>query len=631
MIMLIKQLFFIITLITFVSAEPFIAILSSGDKSCKKLIQEKLPKNISSKIFTIRNTYDIGKMLLSDPSEIIITSSKTLRIVLKYSPDNFFSRRVLIIQDYDFLYNNKTQIPDNSVSIIPSMNSIDLYARISKFTETLVTKVGYIYPYNFAAKSRSEINKIEDIGVRVTPCELKREATSKVIESDIKKVIKKGNTIIRFVGNSNDCDTIYNSPKIIKELRDNVSIIITESDKLYKQFPHTAVVTIRENSDLLSSIIVNIAIAMLRTKELPKYIEVSSSIPTLHFGSSKRFTLMGNISSDITLIKDNSSSLLTVDNDSILPTLFNSIGAFVDTALDLSYMNLTIVSSRAQGLNKEAFGGISYKDLIFITISILLIILFMIIVAKILRKRSLSTPTALIYPRKKHIILNRKNKKRNLKRYFKKEKMQPVRCSKQGKFDKYLNILNIKLVVIDYQRCNKKFIKSFIKSMKNCHKSNRIKIVVYNINRNSQLELAPRLGDYLLHFHDNILTSEILDSVIYGDKGKSPMTDYISGDITSNDMLIPIFQMLDQNKDNGVLLIEDPKPFAAIFYRDGKIVYAQSVFNNTGIQAVFDVLGKLKGSFRFVKEKKAPVEDCSISSMDLLMEWANYREISNGR
>ncbi len=151
-------------------------------------------------------------------------------------------------------------------------------------------------------------------------------------------------------------------------------------------------------------------------------------------------------------------------------------------------------------------------------------------------------------------------------------------------------------------------------------------VLFYNVNNPESVKQSGRIPNahYLgSHFNDRELFNLITPLIITREKRqsirKSIEASALQGDLSTGD-LSEIFQFIEIGKKTGSLLIEDEKPVGIVYFNDGIIIYAATK-RNTGKKAVLEILNLHQGQFQFVIGRHPKSPNCSIPTLEILMEW----------
>lgn len=582
---------------------------------------EKVSPYLSSDIYSIRNTYDISKILSREPAVIVLTSANATQTFLRYRPKDQ-NIPIVSICNYNCYTTFQTQL--NDATFICGITPIkELFEHLGRFTGSTTPKVGYIYPDSLKTEVLYEAYQLTESGIEVFTLPLKDKPTLSGVITTLKKLKSKGVTVLRIAGTGEIFHLIEKEPSLREYLSNNTSVVISDKTDLYHTLTGSVVVTVRPNIEILSSVAALTIQAVEKTQKTGTNLLVQSNTASLHYGKVRHFSL---VEDKVQLLQNLAKAPQIVEGSSTPSELWNR---YLETVMLCSDTIMTPPSKYAELLEESSdisakvvrILGTLKEQIAFIIISLIIAIL-LIKLARVIQRRNSQKPLAIIYPGNhfRKTLLNPNGRNKKLTGYLKKEQYKPVRIRSLIRYKKQFESRVRRFHFIDWEQGEDavRFLHNMIRDIENTE--NEL-IAICNIPKNRQLEVAPRFGDTPLHLFEKFPTTEEMDSIFYGANKREPKVSYISGVITE-DSLPPILQMLETNEVNGALLIEDPKPFAAIFYRNGVIVYAEDRLGTVGEKALYDVLSKRSGSFRFESDQKSPIENLSIRSMDLLMNWA---------
>lgn len=125
-----------------------------------------------------------------------------------------------------------------------------------------------------------------------------------------------------------------------------------------------------------------------------------------------------------------------------------------------------------------------------------------------------------------------------------------------------------------------------------------------------------------------LVTPIITSSDSGKDVQKSVKSSALEGEISQANLL-EVLQFIDMGRKTGCMLVECGRPFAIIYFYQGRIIYAQAQ-ELTGKDAVFGVLNLKEGNFRFIQNKVPKTSNVNLSTLEVLMEWTKALDEASG-
>ncbi len=632
MSMLRKILLALLVLNSISFASPSVAILTSPQDNPQfvETLRRKLNSSLSADVFMIQNAYDIGKVLSRGPELAILVSDTTTKIYLKYVPNYGVTPTVLGLCNYGSYGELRAQV-DDGVLLAEVSDADDLFHHLARFTGSLQPVVGYIYPNSYKAEALYEMRLLKEGNSTPYGVRMSSDAESGEILRDIRGLVNRGATVIRILDDGQFSNAIEEENDIREYLEDHTSVVVSNETDLFRALPNSAVVSVRRNSELMSSVIKVVAHALINTDEPRSDFTVTASAASLHHGTVRHYSLMSSRPFLLDSLYESTTLMDSMSSaDSIWNLVYSTLAPVADA--DVLYHSELIANfeETSLSLDRVIFGTTTtVKDIILMAVGIVLTFILLMSVYRRHMRRRFRLKTAMVYPGKniKRVLSNSNGKNRKLQEYLKREHFRAIKVHSLTHYDRRLKQYESRFHIIDWEK-GSDAIQFLYNQLKKRTDEIDDTIVVYNISHKYQLEIMPRFEGISLHMIEKFPTVDDFNRVLYGEEHREIDTSYIAGQIDP-DALPPIFQMLEVNKVNGVLLLEDPSPFAAIFYREGIIVYAENRLGTIGKDALFQCLSKTDGAFRFEKDRRSPVESLSIRSMNLLMEWSTQVDESD--
>jgi len=110
---------------------------------------------------------------------------------------------------------------------------------------------------------------------------------------------------------------------------------------------------------------------------------------------------------------------------------------------------------------------------------------------------------------------------------------------------------------------------------------------------------------------------------------KSVHASALEGKITEGS-LSALFQFIEIGRKTGCLLLENEGPAGMVYFEQGNPTFA-STGQQTSSRAVYSVLDLRSGRFRFVADKYPSEKNCTLSTMEALMEWSRRQDEARRR
>jgi hypothetical protein len=164
---------------------------------------------------------------------------------------------------------------------------------------------------------------------------------------------------------------------------------------------------------------------------------------------------------------------------------------------------------------------------------------------------------------------------------------------------------------------------------------NKIAVFVFNhpdpsyTHQSTTFQTVTFLG---IAFSDRDIFKLVTPIIISADSGKeiqkSVQSSALEGEISQGNLL-EVLQYIEMGRKTGCMLVECDRPFAIIYFYQGRIIYAHAQ-ELTGKDAVFEVLNLKDGKFRFIQNKVPKTSNVNLSTLEVLMEWTKALDEASG-
>jgi hypothetical protein len=165
--------------------------------------------------------------------------------------------------------------------------------------------------------------------------------------------------------------------------------------------------------------------------------------------------------------------------------------------------------------------------------------------------------------------------------------------------------------------------------------TSNILVLFFNVQNLAAIKrsvIIPNAQYVSTQFSDRDLFNIITPFIITGEKKrfirKSVEISALQGDVELSN-LSDVFQFIEIGKKTGCLLILEEKPIGIVYFNEGMINYAVSQ-NAIGEKAVIEILNLKKGKFNFISGKKPKETNCSVATLNILMEWTKDIDETSG-
>ncbi len=261
-------------------------------------------------------------------------------------------------------------------------------------------------------------------------------------------------------------------------------------------------------------------------------------------------------------------------------------------------------------------------------ITFILISLIIIVRYKRVKNRRHRYRAALIVARKpSKVKIIDGNKKMSLKKHLYKSGTLLSSVRSPNKLRKRMINHMPDIILVDWE-VDQWIIDVVQKQLQKYRLSSATTVLFYNVADDEQAHFSGDFGDAEIHVCEGALGKDAISSIFSG-QSEAPVREsasldtssYLAGMVQGN-ALQDILQLIETGRKNGCLVIEDDSPHAAIFFKDGIIVYAVTRDDVKGVEAIYKSLDMTSGSFYFILDKAPHEETVSLSVMAVLMEWS---------
>lgn len=162
----------------------------------------------------------------------------------------------------------------------------------------------------------------------------------------------------------------------------------------------------------------------------------------------------------------------------------------------------------------------------------------------------------------------------------------------------------------------------------------KVLVIVFNVADPLKMQpssILPNMSCLGVAFSDRDifkLVTPLMSSSAHTEIQKSVQSSALEGDIGQGN-LIEVLQFIEIGTKTGCLLVETGRPFAIIYFYQGRIIYAHAQ-QLTGRDAIFAVLNLKEGNFKFILDKMSKSSNVNLSTLEVLMEWTKALDEAHG-
>jgi hypothetical protein len=190
------------------------------------------------------------------------------------------------------------------------------------------------------------------------------------------------------------------------------------------------------------------------------------------------------------------------------------------------------------------------------------------------------------------------------------------------------------VVVVDF-RFDRTILQTLERIFSQIPGSDKILFIVYNVADITGMQpgrILPAMTFLGVTFSDReifkVVTPHLL-AVNSQNIQKSIQSSALEGNIADGN-LIEVLQFIEIGSKTGCILIETEKPFALIYFLNGRIIYAATSNGIMGRDAIYAVLNLKEGKFRFLVDRKPKSSNVNLSTLEVLMEWTKAVDEAHG-
>jgi hypothetical protein len=512
----------------------------------------------------------------------------------------------------------------NTIYINPIVSPEVAITGLSQFTGETITSLGYLYSSSNKKIIKNEINRIDNNYLKIIEREVSDDVSDDEIIYGINKLANSGISNFRIADSGPILDKISSSKNVSEYFEKYVSSIISSSevfsDSKYKSTP---IIKIKENINLVAA--TTALIATYRVKigknDSLNFYNVNSTIATVSIGNVKTYVLNQSHNEFLNFIENDIKSFES--SDSIGWTSLKKI-PFINQKINSKNKNSIDVSEAVIGGVSTVFNSKFYDVLSnFLIFIIILFSPIIYIIIKMKRKKYSSRKVLLFKSDLEKTKIEVGDSEIFLKKILKKEHLNAILIDTIEELQKKLRKTMPDIFIVDWNvgRDSLKLIKNKIKN----HKlSSAETVIIVNAPKNINNSSEVYFSNAEVYIFENLPDKYDLVDIFngnYSGSSKLEKSEFISGNI-SGDTLPEIFQLLENGGKNGALIIEDSSPMVVIYYKNGKIIFAEDRFGNKGETAIFNALDCKKGTYSFMLNRVAPAESFSFGAMEILLELA---------
>jgi len=589
-------------------------------------VAEKLARFSDVSTHNIRSTYDISKVFTRKPSLIVIASDSSIATYHRFAPKMKDRIALFLLSSYDYYSRNKNEF-SQAMFGIETIGSREQLRALSRFTGDIYPSAGFLYEPSRQKEILFEMNRLRLTGIAPVAVTLADSASSVAVKKAINALSERGVTIVQLAVSDSVYRLLESDPMLVEIVNQHFSAVLSEKHALYSTLENTPVVSINRDYDRYSSIIaLGSGIYLNQKKRLPHFT-FSPHARKLHYGTVRSEPLATSTDQ-----RDNLAGMIrSVDrssDDSIWKMIESSLYTEIDTNVAVPAEQFRTIAGMGSGLDQAVLFSITIRDLMIFVAGAILIVIGVDILRKIASALFGVRSVAILYPfHIGNISIERTNRwSIRLKRLLMKEK---YRCKSVKTLMQYRNLMAKEAAGIHCIEWNEgSDVIMYLQHIFDKRDDKRTEpVVIFNIPRKHQIELFPRFSKTPLYLYELIPTFDDLERVFYGSGHQEIHVSSIAGSL-AEESLPQLLQVLENNRVSGALLIEDPEPFAVIFYRKGVIVNAHDRYGSSVEESIYQSLSKTDGTFRFEKNRHAPAETVQFTSMDVLMSWSAQSEVS---
>lgn len=269
---------------------------------------------------------------------------------------------------------------------------------------------------------------------------------------------------------------------------------------------------------------------------------------------------------------------------------------------------------------------------VFAIASFLIIVITMVRVRR-RRIRRLHYRSALLLSRKSAelFMINDNGKKVSFKKYLLDSGTILVALKSPAKLQRRMAHHMPDIIVVDW-RIAETVVGLLKRQLSTYRLSSATTVLFYHVPEKELYQLQEGFGDAAIHVFNHEPSQQNISMILAGqtpsyNNSRSSTsetletTSYLAGMIQGTS-LEDVLQLIESGRKNGCLVVETEDPFAALFFKNGVIVYAATKDGTLGADAIFNMLTLNEGSFYFMLDREAPKETLSLSAMAVLMEWS---------
>ncbi len=618
---ILRNLYLLIFFVTVTSATDIVILRDIQDSSSFCDNVAKYSSYYSTSITDVKDKKDIISAINNISPELFIFRSDRV-----YNLLSDMSSTVDINIPFIKVGSSKGSLDSSNIYIEYMVSPEVAINGLSQFTGKSITSLGYIYSSSQLELAKNEISNIKNDHLEITEREVSDQPTVDEIVYGINKLNNRGISTFRIFESGTVIDNIDSSELVSNFVEKYASSIISNSSVFSnKKFSKTPIIIIRENRELTAAATALIATYRIKigAKNSKKSnYSINTTVASVSIGAVKKFTLSRSHKDLFSYITD---EIIEIGDTSYVSWGDIKKFPFISEINEI----IEVSTKKSAGRSFLSFLKEFFKSKLYEVLSNMFLVIFLIL-APILffinkrRKKRYNRRSILLFTKSlEKCKIDIGDSEITLKKILKSEAITSISLDTIEQLQKQLRKFIPEIFIVDLS-IGKGSLKLIKNELKDYSLSAAETVIIVNAPENFKESADAYFSNAeVLVFHKMPDEFDLIDAINgrYQGSSKIEKSEFISGAI-NGDNLTEILQLLEGGNKNGALIVEDKSPLSVIYYKDGRIVFAEDRFGNRGESAIYNGLNCKKGSYSFMLNRKAPTTSFSFGAMEILLEFA---------
>jgi len=628
--------FFAIFFVFCVAANASVAVLQARQSNIA--YAERISSNISAftecKRYGINDENGLLRVAASNPEIFVILDVSTAQNYAKLVRDGQNLAPHITICDAPFSEEDALLLAKHGIVCILSASSVWLTQGLTD-NAIDVRNVGFIYGRDAKLFAESEILQLKFGGFTVFRKLISDDILPDKFARLIRDFFENDVSIYRFCGNDPILPFFSQEPSMVSFVGQRAAAVVVDSPELAGMFRQFGVVMLKNDDLLVERISTFIVLAALFESDFskPRFnrpIKIYCKNAVLYDKTNpygKNIIALDSIFSQLDKVQDELQKA-SQTADAFWEVYANLLGNVIDTAA-FSQKKLNFAFWESEIIAFFERTPVALETMVYIFIAIITLAGGL---AFFRFKKSYKKQIALIIPKtlgKEPIFGDIKTV--SLKTLLEKDNYAVKYCASLKNLRNIFKRSFPNLLVADWDGARVMF-QLFCQEFANSGKQSKTTVILFNVPAEKHIQIKKILEGTNAFCFEKIASVEEFNAALKDTPSPVSYSEesYISG-IIQEDNLAAVFQMIDGNRHTGCLSIECGKQNFAVYFKNGRAVYANDNLGESTIETIYNALNCSKGNFYFHLNKNPTNETFNYGADEILMGLAQRRDEQNGK